>query len=94
MHISALRRELEGVYKYAPLVIEITELHRKAHYYSTRKFIVPICEAIENIPEILVKEALEKFKAKNPPPHPNYFKLTCIGLMNQNGNFSKFAQTI
>ena len=94
MHISELQKELEGVYKYAHQVIDVVESHRKAHHYSTRKLIVPICEVIENVPEILVNIALERFKAINPPPHPNYFKITCLKLMNDNGNFSTLGNTL
>lgn len=93
-HLDKLKKELEGVYKYAPQVIDITELHRKTYHYSTRKLIIPICEVIENFPSILIEEALIKFKAKVPLPHPNYFKSICINLMNENGNSFSLGKTI
>ena len=94
MAIDKLRKELEGVYKYALQVIEVTELHRKTYHYSTRHLIAPICEVIDNCPLILVEEAFRKFKEKSPLPHPNYFRITCINLMNENGNFHSLGKTI
>lgn len=72
--------DVGGVFRHAPVLNEVFELHRKSHHFSLKKkkpeLFDTLARKIDHIPASIIREAYGLYlaaPASPKRPHPNYF---------------------